>query len=109
MAANFIECDQNHPAVRLAIAAILKAREAKEQLRAALLAMEAFRDGDGSQAAHYALLATEAQYQQNGYASANAAAKASYDQFASVYGKISATGGDATGAAIDQACAYHGI
>lgn len=40
----------------------------------------AFRNGDGTLASHYALMATEGGYVANGFADANAAAKASFDE-----------------------------
>lgn len=111
MAATYIECDHNFGAVRKGDSAIIKAREAREELRIAIRSMESLRDGDGSLASHYALLATEGGYAANGYADANAAAKAHYDELSSLYSKLSkpAGQGDETGAAIDQAAGKLGI
>lgn len=46
------------------------------------------RDGDGTQAAHYDLLRAQAGYVMNDYASADAAAKASFDELDSLLSKI---------------------
>lgn len=46
------------------------------------------RDGDGTQAAHYDLLTAKAGYVANDYATADAAAKASFDELDSLLSKI---------------------
>ena len=111
MPANYIECDHVFAAIRKGDAGIIKAREAREDLRIAKQAMLALIDGDGSQDSHFALLATEGSYAANGYATANAAARKHFEEISSLYDKISKpTGqGDATGAAIDQISGFLNI
>lgn len=111
MAANYIECDHTFSAIRRGDAGIIKAREAREDLRIAIRSMLALIDGDGSQDSHFALLATEGGYQQNGYVSANAAARKHFEEISSLHAKLSAGAGvgDATGAAIDQIAGFLNI
>lgn len=111
MAANFIECDHTFAAVRRGDAGVIKAREAREDLRIAIQSMLALIDGDGSQDSHYALLAAEGGYQANGYATASAAARRHFEELNSLYAKMSAGAGvgDATGAAIDQIAGFLNI
>jgi len=78
-----------------------------EQTRAAFLQA---RDGDGSQASHYDLVATLGVYQAGDYATANDAAKASFDELDSLHAKVATN--DAVSnvrAAIEQAPAKHGV
>lgn len=103
MAANFIEANLNHPVVRHALRGSQLIREAEAELAAAIAGMNAMKDGDGSQAAHFALMSTECEVAQNGYASANAASKALYDETNSVNGNAAAGI-----AAAKQLCAYLG-
>lgn len=103
MAALFIECNINHPVVRQAIRGAQLLREAESQLAAALAGMSAMKDGDGTSSDHFVLLATECELVANGYADANTAAKALYDETNSVAGN--ATAGIA---AAKQLCAYLG-
>lgn len=111
MAANYIECNHTFAAIRRGDAGIIKAREGREDLRISIASMLALIDGDGSQDSHFALLATEGEYQANGYATANAAARKHFEELNSLYAKISKpTGqGDATGAAIDQVSGFLNI
>jgi hypothetical protein len=104
MAANLIEANKQHDVIRQAIRGCQLMREAEAQLAAALAGMAAMKDGDGTQAAHFALLATECEVQQNGYASANAAAKQLFDETNSVAGNAAAGI-----AAAKQLCAYLGV
>jgi hypothetical protein len=103
MAANFIECNKQHDVVRQAIRGAQLLREAESHLAAALAGMAALKDGDGSLASHFALMATECEVVQNGYASANAAAKQLFDETNSVAGNAAAGI-----AAAKQLCAYLG-
>ncbi len=104
MAANFIEANKQHDVIRQAIRGAQLLREAEASLAAALAGMAALKDGDGSQAAHFALMASECEVLQNGYASANAAAMALFNETNSVSGNA------AVGiAAAKQLCAYLGV
>lgn len=68
------------------------------------------RDGDGSQAAHYDLLAVKAGYVANDYATANDAAKASFDELDSLLSKINTDGNVSfVRAAIYQFAAKHNL
>lgn len=104
MAANLIEANQQHNIIRHAIRAAQLMREAETFAAAAIAGMNAMKDGDGSDPAHFALMATECEIVANGYASANAAAKALYDETNSVAGNAAAGI-----AAAKQLCAYLGV
>lgn len=106
MATNFIECNLNHNVIRQAVRGAQLMREAESQIAAALLGMEQMKvtGSDGTDPAHFALLTTECEIQQNGYASANAAAKKLYDETNSVAGNAAAGI-----AAAKQLCAYLGV
>ena len=86
MAANFIEVNKQHDVIRQITEGCQLMRRAEALIAAGLAGMSAMKDGDGSQASHFALLASECGIQQNGYASANAAAKALFDETNSVNG-----------------------
>lgn len=110
MAAGLIKCDKTKDLVRQAVGGMLKVREGMLQLEAARAHFIQTRDGDGSQASHYDLTATEGGYQAGDYADANAAAKASFDELDSLYSKV-ATDASVSNvrAAILQCCAKHGV
>lgn len=105
MAAAFIDYDPTTPAGRLMARALQLLREGKEVLSHVREILIQMRDGNGSQDAHYALNATEI-----GFASATTA-RASFEELDSLHAKVTAGAGvgDATGAAIIQACAKHGV
>lgn len=111
MAANHIKFNDQTFFGRSIKRALQMIREGREVLGNVREAMIQARDGDGSDAAHYDLLATEAGYAAGDYATANAAAKASFDELDSLHAKLTAPGGvgDSTGAAITQAAAKHGV
>lgn len=68
------------------------------------------RDGDGSSAAHYDLLASQGSFQAGDYADANTAAKASFDEMDSMLFKLTTNGSvDNVDAAIKQCAAKHGV
>ncbi len=110
MAANHIICDQTKELSRNVIRYMRMLREAMlgiEQARAAYLQA---RDGDGTLASHYDLVATLGGYQAGDYADANAAAKASFDEMDSLYAKVATNGSvSSVRAAIEQAAAKHGV
>lgn len=110
MAANHIICDKTKELPRNAIRYMQMLREAMmglEQTRAAYLQA---RDGDGSLAAHYDLVATLGGYQAGDYVDANTAAKASFDELDSLYSKVATNGAvSSVRAAIEQAPAKHGV
>jgi hypothetical protein len=109
MAANLIEADPTKAArIHQALRAI---REGRTILRQELAAAVQARDGDGSLAAHYDLWAAKKGFVANDYATAEAAAKAGYDELSSLDFILNrgAGQGDAAGAALDQACAKFGV
>ncbi len=104
VAANYIEVNKPNEAVNHAIRGAKLLRDAEMHLKAGVDGMAAMKDGDGSQAGHFALLASECEVQQNGYASANAAAKALFDETNSVSGNAATAI-----AAAKQLCAFLGV
>lgn len=68
------------------------------------------RDGDGSLASHYDLLASKAGYVANDYADANTACKASFDELDSLLSKINTDNSvSAVKTAIYQFAAKHNL
>jgi hypothetical protein len=110
MAANYIELDRQTDVGRQLIRGLQMVREGKEILAAVRDVIIQMRDGDGSQASHYDVVAGEMGYTANDYADANAAAKASFDELDSLMAKINTDNSvSSVRAAIHQACAKHGI
>lgn len=99
MAANFIEANKQHDIIRQAIRGAQLLREAEDNLAAALAGMTAMTDGED-----FSLLASKCGIQQNGYASAAAAAETLFDETNSVAGNAAAGI-----AAAKQLCAYLGV
>lgn len=68
------------------------------------------RNQDGTTAVNYAPYATESTIAAGGYADANTAAKASYDELASLVGKLTTDASVSNVfSALNQACAKHGV
>jgi ABC-type uncharacterized transport system YnjBCD substrate-binding protein len=108
MAAAYIESgDTANARVKQALRAI---REGRAILGQEIAAAVQKRDGDGSLAAHYDLYATKMGYVANDYATADAAAKAGFDELSSLHFKLT-TNAQVTdvATAIDQACAKFGV
>jgi hypothetical protein len=63
-------------------------KEGIETIRNQLLVFEQYRNGDGSIATHYDLLAVAGQFEAGDYTDANTAAKASYDEISSMIFKL---------------------
>lgn len=110
MAANHIIFNKQHDVMRQAIRGMQLVREGRDVLEQARASMLQMRDGDGSSAAQYDLLATKAGFEAGDYGDANAAAKASFDEIDSLSFKLTTNSqvSDMT-AAIDQCCAKHGV
>lgn len=110
MAANHIICNQNNDIIRKVIRALQQLREGRNNLAEVRAAIIQMRDGDGSDAAHYDLFASQASFQAGDYADANAAAKALFDELDSLYSKV-ATDNNVSNvsAAIGQAPAKLGV
>jgi phosphoribosylformylglycinamidine (FGAM) synthase-like amidotransferase family enzyme len=110
VAANLIKFDRTKELARMAIRGMQMIREGVRVLADARAAMIQARDGDGSQASHYDLLASEGGYQAGDYADANAAAKASFDEIDSLCAKLTTDASVSNvAAAIAQAPAKHGV
>jgi hypothetical protein len=96
MAASFIEFDKASDVGRTLARGLQMVREGRDTLLHARAIMIQMRDGDGTQSAHYDVLAGEA--------------KASFDEVDSLLSKIATDASvSAVNAAIDQACAKHGV
>jgi hypothetical protein len=110
MAAGIILFDPQTEPMRKVVRGLNLVQEGKQVLIGALAIIEQYRDGDGSQAIHYDLLANAGTFASGDYADANTAAKASYDEVSSVLFKLN-TNSSVTdvSAAITQACAKHGV
>lgn len=110
MAAAAIFFDPSKPIpiqIRRALTMMLEGRQVLINARAAMLQM---RDGDGSLASHYDLLAAQGGYQAGDYADANAAAKASFDELDSLHAKVNSDASvSAVMTALNQAAAKHGV
>lgn len=111
MAAAFIDLNRETELGRMKARGLQMIREGRQLLAQARAIEIQMRDGDGTQDAHYTLNATEQGVQPAGYASAAAAARASFNECDSLIVKLTQPSGqgDSTGAAIDQACAKHGV
>jgi phosphoribosylformylglycinamidine (FGAM) synthase-like amidotransferase family enzyme len=110
VAANIIRFDRNSDAMRDAVRAMTMIREGLDVLRNQRNKMLQYRDGDGTQAAHYDQLAAAGVFVAGDYADANAAAKASFDELDSLHAKLSGNGSVTdVNAAIMQAPAKHGV
>lgn len=110
MAANYIEMDKTTDFGRNLARGGQLIIEGLELLVKARDNMIQARDGDGSSAAHYDVLAAEAGYVANDYADANAAAKASFDELDSLVGKLNTDGSVSNvRAAIYQFAAKHNL
>lgn len=110
MAANLILSDATKQICIQRNRALTMIREGVRILTDSRAAMLQARDGDGSQTAHYDLLASQGGYQAGDYADANAAAKASFDEIDSLHAKLTTDGSvSAVASAIAQAPAKHGV
>lgn len=108
MAANYIEADPQKAArIHQALRAI---REGRSILGQELAAAVQTTDGDGSQASHFDVYASKRGYVANDYGTAEAAAKAGYDELASLHFKLTTNSSISDmAAALDQACAKFGV
>lgn len=111
MAAPIIELDRTTSIGVAIYNALQQIRDGVERLGYVRSVMIQACDGTTDTAAHFAELATLAGYQAGGYASASAAALASFQQVDSLYQILTRPSGqgDAAGAAIAQASGMHGV
>lgn len=98
MAATFIDIDDQTSLGRQLVRAMQLLREGRESLTHALDHFTHMVDGDGTDAAHFALPVSEGVYP------SNANAKASWDEIQSLNAVV-----ENAEAAIMQACAKHGV
>jgi hypothetical protein len=111
MAAALIQFDSQADPMRSVVRALQMIREGVETLGHARGVMVQACDGSTDTAAHFALLATLGTFQAGGYADANAAALAAWQQIDSLYAILTKPSGqgDAAGAALAQACGMLGV
>lgn len=108
MAANYIELDRTTEIGRKLSRYGTMLREAVDGLAQTRDAILQMRDGDGTDPAHYDVAAAEAGYVANDYATANDAAKASFDELDSLLSKVNTDNPvSAVRSALDQFCAKH--
>lgn len=108
MAANYIEGNRTTELYRDLVRFGQMLREGVDGLARVRARMLQMRDGDGTSAAHYDVMAAEAGYTANDYADANTAAKASFDELDSLLSKVNTDNNVSfVRAAIDQFCAKH--
>lgn len=84
-------------------------REGREGLRTVREILIKMKDLELADEEQYALIVTEVGYESAGYATAKDAAKRSFEELDSLFLKLVATSSDATGTAIDQCAALHGV
>jgi hypothetical protein len=85
-------------------------RDARDRLQHARDVLIRYRSGDGSLASHYALFATKCSVQAGGYADANTAAKAIFDELDSMISKLLTDASvSAVFTAANQLCAKLGV
>lgn len=111
MAANFILFNENSEPMSRVVAGLQKLRDGRELLRQALAVEVQMVDGSTGTAANFDVFTLAGGFASGDYATADHAAKASFDEVNSLYAKLTQPGGqgDATGAALDQCCAKHGV
>lgn len=97
--------DSTKPVVRDLHRYLRLMQEGADGLTRVLSTMTQLSDGTRTDAGDFDLLATQGGYSAGDYATANAAAKASFDELNSVVGIYNT----ATKAALDQAVAIHGL
>lgn len=102
MAAQHIIANHQNEIVRKAIRGLQQLREGKENVAQAFAAFDGLKDGDGSQAAHFDLMAVQCGITAGDYADANTAAKAFYDELNSVNGNVNV-------AAAEQLAGFLGV
>lgn len=111
MAANFIQFNHNSDPMSRVVAGLQMIRDGRELLRQARNVVVQMVDGGTGAAANFDVFTAAGGFTSGDYASGDHAAKASFDEVDALYAKLSAGAGvgDATGAALDQACAKHGV
>ncbi len=110
MAANYIEFNHLVDPGRSIARGLQMIREGIRTLTDARAIILQMRDGDGSDAAHYDLVASELGVQAGDYASANAAAQALFNEIDSLWFKLTTNSSVSdVAAAIAQAPAKLGI
>lgn len=112
MAAEIILFDATKPPIKDAIDALRLIREGRERLKRARDVMIRYRDGadNAGNPANYDQLRITCNYQIGDFASADAAARASFLELDACIAKLTTDASvTAVLTAVDQACAKHGI
>lgn len=110
MAAQAFLYDRNKDITRDLVSALVMIRQGMLKLEATRAVWIQTRDGAGSQAVDYDLIATTGGFLAGDYADANAAAKAAFDEFDTLYNKVGTDGAvSAVRSSINQACAKFGL
>jgi hypothetical protein len=105
MPANIIQFDRNTEPMRQIVRGLQLLREGYETLQHARAVEVQMCDGTTDVAAHWDLLAGAGSFAAGDYADANAAAMASFAEIDSLYSVLTSQ----ALAAIQQACAKHGV
>lgn len=110
MAAGIFLCDPLAQPIAEVLSAGRQIRDARNRLKNVRDVLTQFRSGDGSSAAHYALLQSKCSFVAGGYADANTATKAAYDELDSMISKLLTDASvSSVLTAVDQFCAKYGI
>lgn len=110
MAADVFQYDPLTQPARDAADALRAFRDARDKLKHVRDTMIRYRSGDGSLPAHYALLQTKCSVQAGGYADANTATKALFDELDTLVVKVATDGATSNVlTAGDQCCAKFGV
>ena len=110
MASNHIQYDKSKDIARNLDRGLSMLLEAKELLTNVLAAQVQMIDNGGATTDDFDQLATQGGYVAGDYATANAAAQASYNELASLLAKLNTDGSVSNvDAAIKQICAKHGV
>lgn len=110
MAADIITGDPVAQPLAEIISAARALRDARDRLSHARSVLIRYRSGDGSSASHYALLQVKCSIAAGGYADANTATKALFDELDSCISKLTSDAStSAVLAAVDQLCAKLGV
>lgn len=110
MAADILIYDPIAQPIAEVVSAARALRDARDRLKHARDVLIRYRSGDGSSAAHYAILQSKCSFQAGGYADANTATKAAFDEIDSAIGKLTTDASvSAVLTALDQLCAKLGV
>lgn len=110
MAADNLIFDPLASPITEVVSALRAFRDSRDRLTHIRDAIIRFRTGDGTTAIQYALLQSKCSFQAGGYADANTAAKAAFDELDSLVGKVTTDAPvSAVLTALNQCCAKFGV